>query len=172
MKTSLVNIFKSTIIMYMTGAVIVQIHRLLLKKKKTVSAAESCTGGMLSEFLTSLPGSSKYFILGVVSYSNKAKEDILKIPSSMIARHGAVSTIVAQLMARSVRILGRTDLGIGVTGIAGPAGGSKEKPVGTVFIAIDSKNKKICEKFIFSGGRSSIRKQTALKALELLKNLI
>jgi len=149
-----------------------QIHKFLVKNKKTIAVAESCTGGLLSNILTSLPDSSKYFMLGVVVYSNKAKENILKISAGTIAKKGAVSKDVAKLLAKSVRSLAKTDFGIGITGIAGPGGGSKEKPVGTVFIAIDSKNKRICEKFNFTGTRSSIRKKSALKALELLKRML
>lgn len=149
-----------------------QIHKLLVKSKKSVAVAESCTGGLLSNFLTQIPGSSKYFILGVVVYSNKAKENILKIPANIIAKRGAVSKNVAELLAKSVRLIAKADFGIGITGIAGPGGGSKEKPVGTVFIAIDTKNKKICKKFNFSGSRAIIRKKASLKALELLNGLI
>ena len=149
-----------------------QIHKLLIRKKKSIAVAESCTGGLLSNFLTQIPDSSKYFILGVVVYSNKAKENILKIPANIIAKKGAVSKNVAELLAKSVRLIAKADFGIGITGIAGPGGGSKEKPAGTVFIAIDTRNKKICKKFNFSGSRSSIRKQAALKALELLIRLV
>lgn len=149
-----------------------QIHRLLIKNRKTIAVAESCTGGLLSNLLTPLPGSSQYFILGVVAYSNKAKEGILKIPHSLITKKGAVSKAAANRMAESIRKLTKTDFGIGVTGIAGPTGGTLQKPVGTVFIAIDSKNKKICKKFHFTGNRISIRKQAALKALKLLKNFL
>ena len=149
-----------------------QIHKLLVKSKKTVAVAESCTSGLLSNFLTQIPGSSKYFILGVVVYSNKAKESILKIPANIIAKRGAVSKNVAELLAKSVRLIAKADFGIGITGIAGPSGGSKEKPVGTVFIAIDSKNKRLCKKFIFTGNRLTVRKKAVLKALELLSGLI
>lgn len=145
-----------------------QTHKALLKKKRTVAAAESCTGGLLSAYLTRLPGSSQYFILGVVAYSNKAKSDILKISPSIIAKNGAVSKGVASLMAENIRKISRTDFGIGITGIAGPSGQTPAKPVGTVFIAVDAKNKKICGKFRFSGGRNTIRMKAVLKALELL----
>ncbi len=149
-----------------------QIHRLLVENKKTVAVAESCTGGLLSNLLTKTPGSSQYFILGIVAYSNTAKENILKIPTKLITNKGAVSQEVAEGLAKSVRGLSGTDFGIGITGIAGPGGGSKEKTVGTVFIDIDTKNKKICKKFNFSGSRTTIRKKAALKALELLGGLV
>lgn len=145
---------------------------LLIRKKKKIAVAESCTGGLLSQLLTESPGSSRYFTLGLVLYSNRAKENILNIPANIINKKGAVSEDVAGLMAKSVRLLAKTSFGIGITGIAGPKGGSKQKPVGTVFIAVDSKNKKICRKFKFSGNRTAIRKKSALKALELLKELL
>lgn len=150
-----------------------QIHKLLIKRQKKIAVAESCTGGLLSNLLTRIPGSSQYFILGVVVYSNQAKENILKIPANIIDRYGAVSKDVARLMAKSVRAIAKTDFGIGVTGIAGPSRVAlKENPVGTVFIALESKNKKLCKKFHFAGNRLTVRKEAALKALELLRGLI
>lgn len=149
-----------------------QIHSSLIKRQKTVSVAESCTGGLLSKLLTDLSGSSKYFILGVVAYSNSAKVRILRISPLILAKKSAVSKDVAQKMAKSVRSLAKTDFGIGITGIAGPTGGSLQKPVGSVFIAIDSKTKKICKKLCFKGNRAAIRKKAALKTLELLRKFI
>lgn len=145
-----------------------QIHRLLTKNGKTVAVAESCTGGLLSAMLTQLSGSSRYFILGIVAYGNNAKETVLKIPLRLIAEKGAVSKEVAQGMANSARKLGGTDFGIGITGIAGPSGATSQKPLGLVFIALESKNKKLCERFIFEGNRETVRKKAALKALALL----
>lgn len=152
--------------------IINQVHKFLTKFKKTIAVAESCTGGALSGLLTQNPGSSRYFILGVVAYSNKAKKNILRIPQSVIARYGAVSKNVASLMAKSVRKIAKTDFGIGITGITGPTGGTPKKPVGTVFIAVDNQNKAICKKFLFKGNRLNIRKKVALKSLELLKSVI
>ncbi len=152
--------------------IVSEIHRLLIKKQKTIAVAESCTGGLLSKLLTDISGSSQYFILGMVAYSNKAKQSILKIPYSSLAKNGAVSKIVATAMAKSVRKLANTDFGIGVTGIAGPTGGIPRKPLGTVYIAIDSQKKKVCKKFHFIGNRIAIRKKTALKALELITILM
>jgi len=149
-----------------------QIHSLLIKTNKTIAIAESCTGGMLSEFLTHFSGSSKYFLLGIIVYSNKAKETILGIPKLILAKHGAVSQETAQRMAQRVRILGKADFGIGITGIAGPSGGTKEKPLGTVFISINTKSRQLCKKFIFKGNRAAIRKQAALKSLELIRNFL
>ena len=150
--------------------IIQQIHKLLIKNKKTLSLAESCTGGLLSYFLTSISGSSQYFILGVIAYSNAAKTSILKIPRKIIFKNGAVSSKVARLMASSVKKLAKSDFGIGVTGIAGPGGGSKSKPVGTVFIAVDGPAKKICQRFSFKGSRLAIKKAAAQMALRLLKD--
>lgn len=152
--------------------IVTQIHNLLIKNRKTISVAESCTGGLLSTFLTQISGSSKYFILGVVTYGNKAKENILKIPAKVISAKGAVSRYTAKKMAQSIRKIAKTDFGIGITGIAGPAGGTPQKPVGTVFIAMSSKNKTICKKFHFSGDRISIREKAAISALKLLKELL
>jgi len=149
-----------------------QIHSLLIKNKKSVAVAESCTGGLLSCLLTRMPRSSRYFTMGIVAYNNSIKINFLKIPSRLIAQKGAVSQDVAALMAKSAKKLSKSDLGIGITGIAGPAGGSIQKPVGTVFIALNAKGKKICKRFIFKGNRSAIRKKTAFKALELLKSLL
>lgn len=146
-----------------------QINKLLTKNQKTLAIAESCTGGLVSNFITNVAGSSRYFILGIVAYSNKAKVKVLRIPTSLLARKGAVSNQVAQKMAQSVRKIANADFGIGITGIAGPQGGSIEKPVGTVFIAVDSANKKICKKFHFKERRIAIKKQSAYQALKLLK---
>ena len=145
------------------------IHQHLIKNGKTVSTAESCTGGILSGILTQLSGSSQYFILGVTTYSNRAKVSILKIPASIINKKGAVSKDIACLMAKNIRQIAKTDFGIGITGIAGPTGATPGKPVGTVFICVTNKNRTICKKFIFRGNRATIRKQSALKALDLLR---
>ena len=152
--------------------VINQAHNYLVKYKKTIAVAESCTGGLISYLLTQFPGSSQYFLLGVVAYSNKAKIDTLKIPAKLILKKGAVSKEIASKLASSVRKLANTDFGIGITGIAGPTAGTLQKPKGTVFIAIHSKDKKICKRFLFKGSRIRIRINAALKALELLKLLV
>lgn len=149
-----------------------QIHKLLLKNKKKIAVAESCTGGFVSNLLTRISGSSQYFVLGIVAYSNKVKRNILKIPRLIIVKEGAVSKEVARRMAGMVRKIAETDFGIGITGIAGPTGGTQQKPVGTVFIAIDSKRKKICRRFLFRGSRFNIIRRAALKSLELLKKIL
>jgi nicotinamide-nucleotide amidase len=150
--------------------IIRQIHKFLIKNKKTVAVAESCTGGLLSSMLTSISGSSIYFILGVVAYSNRAKSHLLSVPATIITRRGAVSKEVAQRLSRNARKLAQADFGIGITGIAGPTGATFEKPVGTVFVSIDSPHHNICKRFKFNGSRKNIQKSAALKALELLKN--
>ncbi|HLD82358.1 MAG TPA: nicotinamide-nucleotide amidohydrolase family protein, partial [Candidatus Omnitrophota bacterium] len=104
--------------------IIGQIHHLLIRNRKNIAVAESCTGGLLSNLLTQTPGSSQYVILGIVAYSNQSKQGLLKIPTSLIAKKGAVSKEVALKMAESVRTLAKTDFGIAVTGIAGPTGGT------------------------------------------------
>lgn len=149
-----------------------QIHSLLIKNKKKIAIAESCTGGLLSNLLTRIPGSSHYFILGIVAYSNKAKGTILKIPAPLINKRGAVSKEVAKKMAKAIRKLAQSHIGIAITGIAGPGGGTPQKPKGTIFIAIDSKTKKISERFIFKGNRLAVRKIASLKALRLLKRVL
>jgi nicotinamide-nucleotide amidase len=152
--------------------IINQIHKLLIKNKKTLAVAESCTGGLLSYLLTSISGSSKYFVLGLVVYSNKSKTSILNIPGHTIAQKGTVSKEVVRRMSQCVRKLAKTDFGVGITGIAGPTARTIHKPVGTVFISVDGKKQKICQEFHFQGSRKHIQKAAALKALQLLKPLI
>ncbi len=149
-----------------------QTHKFLIKRGKTVAVAESCTGGLVSRLLTQISGSSQYFILGVVAYSNQAKINILQLPASLIAKKGAVSKEVAENLAQSIRKLAKTDFGIGVTGIAGPTGGTAQKPVGTVFIAVSSKDKTLSKKFNFTGSRNSIIKKSAIQSLKLLRTFL
>lgn len=148
------------------------IHQALIKKSKTLAIAESCTAGLISKILTDNPGSSKYLLLGITAYSNQIKNEILRIPISILSKKGAVSEEVALLMAKNVRRLGKANLGLGVTGIAGPTGGRIDKPVGTVFIAVTDGRNSLCQKFLFKGSRSSVRKQAALKSLQLLKSTL
>jgi len=171
-KSYLVNSLKGNYNILVMERIVNQIHKLLIKNNENISVAESCTGGLFSKLLTDISGSSQYFILGIVAYSNTAKNNILKIPGLLIIRKGAVSKEVAETMDESIRKIAKTDFGVGITGIAGPTGGSSRKPVGTVFIAIASKNKKICKRLLFRGGRNTIRKNAALKTLILLKKFI
>ncbi len=154
------------------GNQIQALHSLLIRKGKTVAVAESCTGGLVSEMLTRTPGSSAYFLLGVVAYSNAAKKNILKVPRRIIAQKGAVSQEVALLLAAKVKKISQAHFGIGITGIAGPQGARPGKPVGTVFIALEGDNRQICRRFVFTGKRDTIRKKAARKALALLKTII
>jgi len=149
-----------------------KIAKLLLDKKMTIAVAESCTGGLISHTLTNISGSSKYFKLGLVVYSNQEKSKILKINNKQIKRFGAVSKETALLMAKRVKELARVDIGISATGIAGPSGGSKSKPVGTVFIGIACKNHVSAKKFLFKGTRLEIKNQTKNKALLLVKQCL
>ena len=149
-----------------------EIHDMLIRKQKTLAIAESCTGGLLCGLLTRFSGSSQYFILGTVTYSNMAKQSFLKIPASFIKKNCAVSKPIAAAMAKNIRKIAKTDFGIGLTGIAGPTGGTPAKPIGTVFIALATKNKTICEKYRFSGSRNAVRKKSAVAALGLLKKIL
>ncbi|HLD41387.1 MAG TPA: CinA family protein [Candidatus Omnitrophota bacterium] len=144
----------------------------LQAKKLTLSLAESCTGGLLAHRVTNIPGSSKTFLLGITAYANSAKCRLLKIPEKTIQNYGAVSRPTARLMAEGARRLGGSDLGAGLTGIAGPAGASKDKPVGTVFIAVSSSRKTLVKKFHFRGSRLRIKKQAADKAIQMLLEAI
>jgi nicotinamide-nucleotide amidase len=148
------------------------IGRLLTDGGKTLAVAESCTGGLIGERLTEVSGASKYFIEGVVAYHNDAKIRTLSVPQQLIKTHGAVSGEVAEAMAKGVRELAQTDLGISVTGVAGPDGGSEEKPVGTVFIgyADDTEIKSI--KINLPGDRYLIRWRASQAALDLLRRKI
>lgn len=152
--------------------IVKQVHKLLIKTGKTIATAESCTGGLLSKLLTDSAGSSQYFVLGLVAYVNKAKRTALKIPAKLIRNKGAVCKETAQAMAEAIRKIAKSDFGIGVTGIAGPTGAAVHRPIGTVFIAIDSKNNKISKRFCFSGGRDAVRRKAALKSLGLLKSCL
>ncbi len=138
---------------------------LLEERKSTVSFAESCTGGLVSYTLTSLPGSSSVFRGSVVAYSDDLKESILKVDPKEIQTRGAVSEEVATAMARSVREVTASDLGVSVSGIAGPDGGSEGKPVGLVFIAASDGRHTICERRLFPGDREDVRRAASERAL-------
>ena len=138
----------------------------------TVAVAESCTGGLIGQRLTSVPGSSAYFDRGLVTYSDRAKVDLLKVPETLIRAKGAVSAEVAQAMAEGVREQSGTDLGLAITGIAGPTGGTKEKPVGLVFLAIADKETAVGQSHLFSGDREAIRSRASQAALDLLRRHI
>ncbi len=143
----------------------------LTSSRKTLSTAESCTGGLIAHTLTNVPGSSDWFKGGVTAYANEAKTTLLSVPAPLIREHGAVSAPVAKAMAEGMRKRLKTDFAIATTGIAGPGGGTPQKPVGLVFIAITSAQKTIVQKFIFKGTRLQIKTQTSHMALKLLLKL-
>ena len=141
----------------------------LAQQKKTIATAESCTGGTLAKLLTDIPGASRYFTYGWVTYSNIAKISELGIETDLIEKHGAVSDRIAEAMAEGARKRAGTDFAIGITGIAGPAGGSEQKPVGLVYISVDSDSGCETKRFIFAHNRDFIRLQAAQTALNMLR---
>ena len=146
-----------------------KIIKLLIKKRLKISFAESCTGGLLSSSITSINGSSKVFTLGLVTYSNQAKINILKVPKKIILKHGAVSYETCLSMVKNLNKISKTNISVSITGIAGPKGGSRQKPVGLVFIGIKNGNKTLVKKFLFkSKKRNSIQRSTVNKALNLV----
>lgn len=140
---------------------------LLSKYNLTVSTAESCTGGMIASNITDLSGASSYFGMGVVTYSNEAKSKLIGVSSETLEKYGAVSEQTASEMAQGVRKLSGSDISISVTGIAGPTGGSKEKPVGLVYVAVSGKFGTVVTENMFENGRTEVRKSTVKKAISL-----
>jgi PncC family amidohydrolase len=147
---------------------------LLKKKKIKVAVAESCTGGLISYNLTKTPGASKYFMMGVVSYSNKSKIDFLKVKQKTLTKFGAVSAETCKEMCKNLLKTSKTNIAISVTGIAGPDGGTKKKPIGLVYVGVCSKKKLEIIKFSFNKkiSRINIQYQTLIKTIELIKNHI
>lgn len=145
-----------------------RIGRILKEKSLKIAVAESCTGGLIANRITNVQGASEYFEMGFVTYSNDAKELFLFVPEEMIAMAGAVSYEVAQLMAQGVREVTDVGVALSVTGIAGPGGGTPEKPVGTVYIGLASKEGVFVRKFLFSGDRIEIKQQTSEEALKMV----
>ena len=150
-----------------------KIVKLLSKKRLNISFAESCTGGLLSSSITSISGSSKIFTLGLVTYSNKSKMNILKIPKKIIMKHGAVSYETCLYMVKNLNKISKTNISLSITGVAGPKGGTKQKPVGLVFIGIKKSNKTLIRKYLFKNKkRIDIQKATVNKALNLILSLV
>ena len=146
-----------------------KVVKLLSKKRLKISFAESCTGGLLSSSITSISGSSKVFTLGFVTYSNLAKINILKVPKKILIKHGAVSYETCSSMVKNINKISKSNISLSITGVAGPKGGTKQKPVGLVFIGIKKGNKTLIKKFLFKNKkRSSIQKATVNKALNLI----
>jgi len=146
-----------------------KIVKLLTKKKLTMSFAESCTGGLLASSITSISGSSKVFNMGLVTYSNNAKVKLLKVPKKTINKYGAVSYETCLSMVKNLNKISKSNISISITGVAGPNGGTKEKPVGLVYIGLKKKNKIMVKKNLFkSKKRVSIQKATVNQALKLI----
>ena len=145
------------------------LHKKLIKKKLTISVAESCTGGLLAHNFTKLASSSKYFQMGLTTYSNQAKIKILKVNKNIIKKYGAVSHQCCLAMANNLSKISKANINVSITGIAGPKGGTKKKPVGLVYIGIKKGKKIQIIKCLFkSKKRSSIQKATVKKALDLV----
>ena len=148
---------------------LIKLIYLLRKKKLKLAIAESCTGGMLSSAITSVSGASKVFTMGLVTYSNQAKMSILKVPKKIILKHGAVSTQCCLAMVNNLSKVSKSKMCVSVTGIAGPKGGTKQKPVGLVYIAVKNGKKNLVSKNQFKNkGRSAIQKAAVKKALNLI----
>ena len=145
----------------------------LIKKKIKISIAESCTGGLLSSTITSVSGSSKVFTLGLVAYSNQSKIKVLKVSKKIIRKYGAVSEQVCFTMAKNVAKIGKTNMSVSVTGIAGPSGGTKKKPVGLIYVGIKKGNKINIKKYLLKNkGRFYIQKVTVNKCLGLILRVL
>ena len=150
-----------------------KLHKKLIKKKITLSVAESCTGGLLSSKFTRLSGSSKYFQMGLVTYSNNAKIKILKVKKKIIDKYGSVSPECCGSMVQGLSKISKSKINISITGIAGPNGGTKDKPVGLVYIGLTKRNKTIVSKNFFKKkDRKSIQNKTVEKCIKLIQDII
>ncbi len=149
------------------------LHKKLIKKNITLSVAESCTGGLLSSKFTRLSGSSKYFQMGIVTYSNNAKIKILKVNKKIINKYGSVSLECCEAMAQGLSKISKSKINISITGIAGPKGGTKDKPIGLVYIGLTKRNKTIVSKNYFKKkDRKSIQNKTIEKCIKLIQDII
>ena len=150
-----------------------KIVNVLRKKGLKISFAESCTGGLLSSSITSISSSSKVFTIGLVTYSNQSKISLLKVPKKIISKHGAVSYETCLSMVKNLNKISKTNISVSVTGIAGPKGGTKKKPVGLVFIGIKKGNKTLVKKHLFKNKkRISIQRAAVIKSLNLILSFI
>jgi nicotinamide-nucleotide amidase len=145
---------------------------LLKERELTIAAAESCTGGLLMSRLVSVPGSSAYVDRGFICYTNDAKVDLVGVPAATLEQHGAVSEAVARAMAEGARARAKTGVGVGITGIAGPDGGTPQKPVGTVAIAVATASRTNARVFQFIGGRDMVNFQSAQAAMNMLRLML
>ena len=148
------------------------VGRLLTEQKLTLGVAESCTGGLITHRLTNVPGSSNYLLGGVVAYAYDVKERVLNVRHDTLYEHGAVSRETALEMARGARRLLGSDVAIAVTGIAGPSGGTPEKPVGLVYVALSVRDFERCERYVWSGNRLQNKQQSSQAALEMLREYL
>ena len=150
-----------------------KIVELLKRKRLKLSVVESCTGGMLSSAITSVSGSSKVFTMGLVTYSNQSKNRLLKVPKQIIKKHGAVSIQCCFSMVNNLSKISKSNIAVSITGIAGPSGGTKRKPVGLIYIGIKKSNKIKINRYLFKNkGRSNIQKTAVNKALKSILNTI
>ncbi len=149
-----------------------EVGELLKAQGLTLATAESCTGGLIAHRLTNVAGSSAYFLGGVVSYSNEAKERLLGVPPTILMAYGAVSEPTARHMARGGRTVFRSSLTVAVTGIAGPGGGSEDKPVGLTYIALVAPGGEWCERHVWAGDRDAVKAQSAEAALDLVRRYL
>lgn len=145
------------------------VGKTLAKKKKTFAVAESCTGGLVANRVTNVSGSSEYFKMAVTCYSNKSKVNLLSVPAARIKKYGAVSKEVALDMTKGIKNISKADISVGITGIAGPGGGTKKKPVGLVYIALINGKRKIVKKCYFTGNRVEIKEQASTAALDFIR---
>ena len=150
-----------------------KIVKILIKKKLKISFAESCTGGLLSSAITSVNGSSKVFTLGLLAYSNQSKTQILKVSKNIIRKYGSVSEQVCLAMVKNLSKISKTNMSVSITGIAGPSGGTKIKPVGLVYVGIKKNDRAEVKKYLFkNNGRSYIQKATVNKSLRLILSFL
>ena len=150
-----------------------KVVRILTKKKLSVSFAESCTGGLLASTITSISGSSKVFNIGLITYSNNAKVKLLKVPKKTITKHGAVSHETCLSMVENLSKISKSNISISITGVAGPNGGTKQKPVGLVYVGLKKGRKTIIKKNLFKNkGRIFIQKATVKKVLKMVMNIV
>ena len=148
------------------------IGNILYERGLTISVAESCTGGFIGNLITNIPGSSRYFLGGVIAYSNQSKVDLLNVSFETIEKYGAVSDQTVREMAEGVRERFNSHMGLAVTGIAGPGGGSEEKPVGTVFIGLAVKNEAFSGRYSFRGTREQIKQKSAYTSLDCVRRYL
>lgn len=152
----------------MTDPLALQVGELLRASSRKLALAESCTGGLIASLLTDIPGSSVYFLGGVVAYAYEAKELLLDVPHDLLMMHGAVSEPVTRALAHRARLKFGADVGLGITGIMGPGGATATKPLGLTFIAISAPDDERCQRFVWSGSRLENKASSARTALELL----